>query len=240
MPSNILILANNISTTLGFVIVISVVAIVIFIAYYFSRKQRVLRALSKFKYRKITQFQTNELTKVIGKTLHVHEPFVAPFSKRKCVAFHFVIQQKRSNGKSSYWKTLVEQSDIQDFFVEDQGEVVMIKPTKVPKNYINYMVTDRSVSSGVFNAPSPKFLELLKHYGVNSKNLLGFNKNLRYTESIIEVGETVTVGGIAKWKKLSEPLSGYSYSQIATLESSDEQKIVITDHPSAQFSQRKL
>ena len=170
----------------------------------------------------------------------MHEPFVAPFSKRKCVAFHFTIQQKKSNGKSSYWKTLVEQSNIQDFFIEDQGEVVMVKPKKAPSNYISYMVTDRSISSGVFNAPTPEFLRLLKQYGIESTNLLGFNKSLRYSESIIEVGETITAGGIAKWKKLSEPLAGYSYSQIATLESSDSQKIVITDHPSAQFSQRKL
>ena len=52
MHLTLFIKAININATLGIVIVISLVAIAIFIAYYFSKKQRVLRALSKFKYRK--------------------------------------------------------------------------------------------------------------------------------------------------------------------------------------------
>ena len=225
---------------LGITIVVLVVAIIIFLVHYFSQKQKVLRALSKFTFRRITQFQSNQLTKVVGKALHVHEPFIAPFSKRKCVAYEFVIEQKKSNGKSSYWDTLIKQSDIQDFFVEAGGEVVMIKPTKAPKNYRSYMVIDKSVASGTFNDPTPEFEALLRHYGVNSTNYFGFNKSLRYSERIIEVGETITVGGIAKWKKLSEPMEGYSYSQIATLESSEEQKIIITDDPAAQAIKRKV
>lgn len=225
---------------IGFIIVIAVIAIIIFLIYYFSQKQKVLRALSKFKFRKITHFQSNELTKVVGKALHVHEPFIAPFSKRKCVAFHFRIEQKKSTGKSSYWDTLVEESNIQDFFVEAGGEVVMIKPTKHPKNYMSYMVEDRSVSSGTFNDPTPEFEKLLKQYGIDSTTYFGFNKRLRYTERIIEVGEKITVGGIAKWKRLSEPMEGYSYSQIATLESNENHKIIITDDPAAQELKRKV
>ena len=81
---------------------------------------------------------------------------------------------------------------------------------------MSFMVIDKSVSSGSFNDPTPEFERVLNYYGIDSTTLFGFNKSLRYSERIIEIGETITVGGIAKWKRLSEPLEGYSYSQIAT------------------------
>ncbi|MFS4482420.1 GIDE domain-containing protein [Hyunsoonleella sp. 2307UL5-6] len=210
---------------------IIVIAITIAItAYYFGKKQRILRGLSKLKTKDILQFRTNEPTKVTGKVLHVHEPFVAPFSKRKCVAFQFKIQQKKRTGKNSYWKTLLDENNIQDFFVKDKKEeVVMIKPTTTPLNFVMYLEEDKRVTSGFLNAPTPEFENVLSAYKIESENLLGFNKTLRYTERILEVGETVTVGGIAKWKALDKTIDGYSYSKIATLESNEHQKIIITD-----------
>ncbi len=208
------------------------------VSYYLNTKQKVLRRLSKLTFKPILQFRTKEPTKVTGKVLHVHEPFVAPFSKRKCVAFEFRIQQKKSSGKHSYWKTLVEKEDIQDFFVEKNGEVVMVKPTKVPQNYMIYLVEDKKVSSGFFNAPTPEFKLLLNQYDIDNQNFFGFNKTLRYTERILEVGETVTVGGIAKWKALDGQIEGYNYSKIAALESSNEQKLIITDLPKAREPRR--
>lgn len=59
----------------------------------------------------------------------------------------------------------------------------------------------------------------------------GFNKTLRYTEGIIEVGEEITVAGFVEWETLKEPIEGYSYSKIATLKGSEKQKVIITDLP---------
>ena len=136
-------------------------------------------------------------------------------------------------GKSSHWKTLVEQENIQDFFVEEKGNVVMIKPTKVPKNYFNYLDEDKSIASGFLNDPTPEFKKVLEYYNIESETYFGFNKTLRYSERILEVGETVTVAGIAKWKSVQEPIEGYNYSKIAALESNETQKLIITDLPEA-------
>ena len=73
----------------------------------------------------------------------------------------------------------------------------------------------------------------MKHYRIDHTSLFGFNKRLRYQEGVIEIGEEITVAGIAKWKALSEPIPEYPYSKIATLESVDKQKIIITDLPEA-------
>lgn len=215
------------------IIIIIAIIVIGFCVYYFGKKQRILRKLSKLKRKDILQFRTNEPSKVSGKVLHVHEPFVAPFSKRKCVAFEFKIQQQKHSGKNSYWKTLIDEKNIQDFFIEQRGEVALIKPQTEPLNFDIYMVEDKRVSSGFLKNPTPEFENLLSAYGIESANLLGFNKTLRYTERILEVGETITVGGIANWKAVDVTVEGYNYSKIATLESSEHQNIIITDLPEA-------
>ncbi|MCL6296252.1 hypothetical protein [Jejuia spongiicola] len=221
-----------------FLIIIAIV-IIGFLVYYFNRKQIIIRKLKKFKPKRITQFRTNELTKISGKVLEVEAPFIAPFSKRKCVAYSIKIKQKVQSGKSSHWKTLVKKENIQDFFIEKNGELVMVKPSYETSNFYSYMVEDSSVSSGTFNDPTPEFQKVLDSFGIESETWLGFNKTLRYSERIIELGEIITVGGIAKWKSLNEPINGYSYSKIAALESNNEQKIIITDLPKARLIENR-
>ncbi|MFY0712343.1 hypothetical protein J1D01_01590 [Seonamhaeicola sp. NFXS20] len=234
-----MILAANFQDIMFPVLMVLAIIIFGFLSYYLGRKQTILRKFSKFNLRSINQFKNNELTKITGKVLHVHEPFVAPFTKRKCVIYYIKIEQKKSSGKNSYWKTLVEEEKVQDFFIKVEGEVVMVKPVKEPKNYYNYLVEDKSVSSGFLNNPTPEFKKILNRYNIESETILGFNKTLRYSERILEVGETVTIGGVAKWKSIKEPIKGYSYSKIAALESSVTQKLIITDLPEAKTQKRK-
>ena len=73
----------------------------------------------------------------------------------------------------------------------------------------------------------------LKTYNIDSEDFFGFNKTLRYEEGIIEVGEKITVAGIAKWKTLNEPIPEYGYSKIVELISDEKEKLIITDHPKA-------
>lgn len=160
------------------VLVVLALGVIIFIVTYFSKKNIILRKLSKFKHKRISQFRANELTKVTGKVLQVKEPFVAPFSNRKCVAYIFEIKQRVSTGKSSHWKTLVKKEAIQGFFVEQNADLVMLKPSRETNNYYSYMVEDKKTASGSFNDPTPKFKKVLDKFGVESENWLGFNKTL--------------------------------------------------------------
>ena len=219
-------------------VMIVVIIIIIIISYYFSTKQKVIRTLSKLPKKSIGRLRTNEFTKFSGKALHVTEPLITPYSKRKCVFYVIKIQQKKKSGKNSYWKTLVNETKVQNFFLETNGEYVMVKPEQDPKNYICHLVVDKKTKSGTFNDPTPEFEALLNHYNINSEGFFGLNKKLRYSEAIIEVGEQVTVAGIAKWKSLNVPIEGYSYSKIAALESTDKQKLIITDLPNIKSKDR--
>ncbi|RNC88317.1 MAG: hypothetical protein ED556_03795 [Winogradskyella sp.] len=210
---------------------IGATAIIIFLSHYFSNKQIIKRSLSKIPFRNVTNLRQNELSKLHGKALHVKAPLIAPYSKRECIFYQIKIQKRVSNGKSTRWKTLVEEERMQEFFIENNGDMVIVKPTKHPKNYKCFLVKDQKQNSGTFNDASPKFEALLRSYNIDSTNWLGFNKTLRYEEGIIEIGEAITVSGIAKWKSLSEPIPEYPYSKIAELESGVNQKLLITDLP---------
>ena len=209
--------------------VISIAVIVGLLIYYFNTKQRIIRTLSKLPIKQIGSLKNNEFTRFSGKALHVKEPLIAPFSKRKCIFYVMKIEKKKSNGKNSYWDTLIKEEKIQEFYLEKNGDFAIVRPSQNPKNYISHLVVDKKANSGTFNDPTPEFTALLKQYNIDSEGFFGFNKSLRYSEAIIEVGEQITVAGIAKWKSLKEPIEGYSYSKITELESSDKQKLIITD-----------
>lgn len=225
----ILLAANEIMIIIPIIIV--VIGLIVFLGYYFSAKQIVLRKLSKIPLKPATGLKTSELTKVSGKALHVKSPLIAPLSGRECVFYAIKIEKRVSTGKSSHWKTVIKEEKTQEFFINSNGDFVIVRPTQSPKNYISYLVKDKKTSSGTFNDPTPEFESLLRRYNIDPLNFLGFNKPLRYKEGIIEIGEQITVSGIAKWKTLSELIPDYYYSKIAELVSEGKEKLIITDLP---------
>jgi len=225
----ILITSNELMIIIPIIVV--VFGLIAFLGYYFSAKQMVLRKLSKIPLKPATGLKTSELTKVTGKALHVKEPLIAPLSGRECVFYTIKIEKRVSNGKSSHWKTVIKEEKTQEFFINNNGDFVIVRPTQSPKNYISYLVKDKKTFSGTFNNPTPEFESLLRQYNIDPLNFLGFNKSLRYKEGVIEIGEQITVSGIAKWKTLNQPIPGYHYSKIAELVNQGKEKLIITDLP---------
>jgi len=212
---------------------ICIVALIGFLIYYYSPKTIILRRLKKLPHQRIGSLRTNTYSKIDGKALNIEKPLIAPLSKRKCVFYKIHIEKKVSTGKNSHWKTIINEEQIQDFFIEKNSERIIVLPTKVPKNYSDYLVTDKNASSGTFNDPTPEFKSLLNFYNIETENLFGFNKKLRYSEAIVEVGERITVAGYIKWMELENPIADYSYSSIASMTANGKDKILITDTPDA-------
>jgi len=214
-------------------VVVIIVASIAFLIYYYSPKRIILRRLKKLPLLRIGSLRTNTYSKIEGKALNIEEPLIAPLSKRKCVFYKIDIEKKVSSGKSSHWKTIVEEERIQEFFIEQNSERVIVLTERKPKNYYDYLVTDKETSSGTFSNPTPEFKALLESYNIDTQGFLGFNKQLRYSESIVEVGERITVAGYIKWMDLENKIADYSYSKIASISAKGKDKILITDSPSA-------
>ena len=221
------------STTIIVLLATFAIAVIILLIYYYSPKTTILRHLKKVPFSRIGSLQNNRFAKIEGNALNIGEPLIAPLSKRKCVFYKIKIDKKVSTGKSSHWKTIVDEKVIQDFFVEQTGERLIIFPSQDPKNYYDYLDTDKNASSGTFKDPTPEFKALLKAYNIKTESVFGFNKQLRYTEAIVEVGERITVAGHVKWIKLENPVKDYNYSSIASITAKADDKILITDTPEA-------
>ena len=213
--------------------------IIVLISIYFSKKQKIIRILSKLPKQHIGSLRTNNFSKISGKVVAIADPLIAPYSKRKCVLYFIKIEQRIKTGKQKKWKIIHTEEVVQDFLVETRGDCVLVQPNQYPKNYLSYLVVDSKISSGTFNEPNTKFDNLLKQYNINSANFFGFNKQLRYYEGVMEIDESVTVAGTVKRTTLKTPIKGYNYSKIVSLVSTEKQKIIITDLPNIK-STRKM
>lgn len=232
MLTAILLLKIEKSYVIAFAILF--IAIVLFLIYWFNEATSILRRLKKLPHNRIGSLRTNTYSKIEGKALNINEPFLAPLSKRKCVFYKIEIAKRVKRGKNSYWKTLVDEEHIQDFFIEQHGERVLVLPKKKPRNYRSYLVTDENAKSGTFNDPTPEFKRLLDSYNIDAQGLFGFNNQIRYTEAIVEVGERITVAGNIKWMELEEPITDYGYTTIASITNgTGKDKLIITDSPKA-------
>lgn len=228
---------NVINTKYFFpILLFSVFAIIGIISYFFSTEKRILRALGKAPLKPINRIRENEYAKIIGKAKYVHKPLIAPLSGRQCVYYHIIIEKKVKNG----WSKYVEDKKIQDFFIESGSELAFINTTQSNKFSQVYLIKDHSLESGFLNDATAKLENYLESLGKRSSGLLGFNKTLRYREGVIELDEKIAIKGIGKWKGLSEPIEGYSYSKILHIYGSKEQEFLLTDLPEATNKRQKI
>ncbi len=224
-------MTNNFYILISIPILIVIGILLYYCYYYINPKQIIIRTLSNLEEKSATSFKTNELLKVVGKAMNIASPLEAPFSKRKCVFYTIQIDQKKGVRGNSYWKTIYKEEKIQEFYVKNKEEYILIKTIQNPRNYLSYVVTAIETYADAFKDPTPEFLKLLNDYHIETKDFLGINKHLRYKEGIIAIDEKIIVAGMPKWKPLIQPIAEYPFSKIVTLESNSNQKLIFTDLP---------
>jgi E3 Ubiquitin ligase len=150
------------------------------------------------------------LAKMRGKIVALDEEdlLTSPMTKTVCVYFRFLVQEERTrtvtsyqNGRSvtrteRYWHTIVDDIQAVPSAVQDKtGEAL------VELRDAELTLEAMQANSGTFNSvPASLERTLQKRYGVSGKGLI-FNKNMRYTESVIEPGAKVFVVGDCKVRK---------------------------------------
>lgn len=197
---------------------------------FFNSKNVMVREFKKTRKKSINSIKENEYAKIIGTARHVNQPLVAPLSGRQCVYYHVVVEVK---GDKS-WRRIINDVKFQDFFIESNTEMAIIKSAFLKKETSKfYLVKDYKENSGFRNDAPEKLEAYLELHNKKSTGLLGINKTIRYTEGIIELNEKIGVKGVAKWRTLKEPIEGYSYSRILTVEGTKKEKLLVTDEPKA-------
>lgn len=196
--------------------------------YYTSKRQRIMNTVKKYAPQSVNSAQNNSIIRLEGHAKFVDTPFKAPFSGRECIYYEARVEEKVKNG----WRSVAHEIRRQDFFLKVNSDMALIKDDDPIYNIKLLLVEDHQERSGFGNDAKVHLEHFLERHGTSSTTFFDLmNRTLRYSEGVIELDELITVLGTARWKSLSEPIEGFPYSKILTLESSKEQKLIVTDDP---------
>jgi hypothetical protein len=213
-----------------YIFILIVIAAIALLAWYFSKNNRIKRQLRAARAWQIAELPEDTLGKVTGQARVLGGTLVGPLTGRPCVFYIATVQQRRSNGRSTYWRTIITESAGVPFMLEDGTGRALVDPTgaEVALDF------DGNSSSGTFHDADPRQEAFLAKHGTKSAGWL-FNKGLRYREAMIEVGETVAVmgSGVREPDPDAPPEEAYRGAPRTRLRltSSPKYPLVISDAP---------
>lgn len=159
--------------------------------------------------------------KTSGQAVALEELLDSPMKKTKCIFYHFKVEELRSRtetnttnrGRGSstrshtttYWETVVTDRQAIRCAVKDETGSARLDLLGA-ETILN---TSAHSTSGTFNnCPEELKRTLSRRYGLETKGLL-FNKNLKYTETLIEEGdELFVIGDVLKSEDEAEFVRG--------------------------------
>jgi len=193
----------------------------------FNKEARLKRKLKKAPLIEISDFREGQIAKIVGEVEFIDSHLFSPLSMRKCTYYYVHIEQKVSSGKSTRWKTIVEEEVSCKFLIKQGKYVAYINDNNIK----SHIVQDRYFSSRIFNEPTPTIKKYLRSKGVSNENFLGMNKTLRYKEGILEHGERVAVLGKGEWKTASSLDLPEIYNRVLEVTSESDHAIYLSDDP---------
>lgn len=206
---------------------IAIIFTVAVISFFFSKEAIIKRKLKKGELKRISDFKDGDIAKIEGKIEIVGKPIKAPLSQRECAHYYIKVEQRVSTGKSTRWKTIIEEEKSSQFVIRDVNGIALINDKKLE----SYIVQDREYESGFGNDATKSLEKYLSSHGIESENIFGFNKTIRYKEGILEQGENVAVFGRGVWRKSSDFNLSIQNSKILVFENYDDSKIYLSDDP---------
>jgi hypothetical protein len=228
-PAAALLYRSHSNDMVGIYVAIFVVFIVIaIVAWYFSKANRLKRALRDAKAMPIGQLPENTPGKVVGQAHPVGQTLVGPLTGRPCLYYIAIVEQHVSTGRSSYWKQIIKEEMGVAFQVVDSSGRAIVDPRGAEV----VLTFDGTSKSGTFSDADPVQEAFLQRHGQSSKGWV-FNKGLRYKEAMIEINETVAIlgSGIREPDPMMAPAQDYRSGPptLLRLTSSPKFPLVISD-----------
>ncbi len=209
-----------------------VIGTLIYFNAYLSTKRRILRALQKHPFSRIGLLEEGAYAKVKGTVDAITTPLQSPIGQQSCVYYEIIIEQKRSNGKTSHWDTIIREQEFAPFMITANGEKVIVDPAISNDQKRVFLTKHISYTSGTWKK-APDFLEayLAKH-AQKSTTFFGINKTLRYREGSLQIGEQIAVMGLVTHKE-GTLLTDRYHKHSVYISGDDKHMLHITDDPKA-------
>ena len=205
------------------IILITVILIIIF-----NDDARIIRKLKNARLKTISSFNEGDEAKIIGTIKKTDTPLISPLSKRECIGYHVLVEQKRQNDDTSSWETIIDKKVIEDFIISDNEMDAIVRTNKLK----SVIVKDNKQKSGFLNDASPQLEQFLNMHGIKSENIFGFNKTMRYKEGILEPGELISVFGKGTWKMSRDLNLRTSSEKLLEISHLQDGFVYLSDHPS--------
>lgn len=127
------------------------------------------------------------LSEVKGIVHPFTDKLVAPFSRKECVLYKYMVEEYREGGRSSHWATVKEELKSIPFYLADETGKVLVDPRGA------VLDVDPSYRA---TSPFPYDVEnYLRSVGVSTTTLFLFPKKLRITEYCIPLNSELYVLG---------------------------------------------
>lgn len=211
------------------IILVAVIVGALIYSYFFSKTAIIKRRLKKARLVNVANFKEGQRAKLIGRAESVNgDMLIAPLSGRECCYYHVTIEQEVSSGKSTSWKTVIEEEQWVEYIINDNGYYAYLNADDIK----SHIVRDREYRSGFLNDATPHLEAFLRKHGHDSEGWLGFNKTLRYNEAIIEPGETLAVLGRGNWTSAEALGLPEKYGKVLSVTYDDKKAIYMSDESS--------
>lgn len=211
--------------------IILVIVVILIVSWYFSHGARIKRQLKSARPWALAELPEDTHGRVIGQAHPLQEQLQGPLTGRPCVYYIAQVEEQRSTGRSTYWRTIASETRGVPFVLVDGTGRAIVDPNgaQVALDF------DGNSKSGTFNSADPVQEAFLARHGQKSQGWV-FNKTLRYREAMIEVGETIAVlgSGVREPDPYAPPEAAYRGAPPTRLRltSSARFPLVISDDPS--------
>jgi hypothetical protein len=199
----------------------------------FTRERRIKRLLRRFKPTPIRDAEDGRVVKIVGELVYTGRSIPSPLTLRQCAYYSIVVEEFRSRGRSGRWHEMLREEKGIDFYLRDATGMALVRIASDGK-YFPALVQDRKARTSPIIRNDPNLERFLGERGHSIEGTI-FRKNLRAYEGILEAGERVAVGGIARW--VPDPdAAGGSYRETPkrlVLEASESLGLFLSDDKSA-------
>lgn len=169
--------------------IFAVISIILALYFYF-KYNKIVVLIQDTKTSKITTLKQG-FAEITGKIEKKDGLLTSPMSRKPCVYYRFKVEEKRSSGKNSHWKRIIDDEKYVRFFISDNSGKAIVDCYKAKFNFD----TDVKGNSGTFKDATPEMVEALNKYGYSDEGMFGFNKTLRYKEIFLEEGDNAYLLG---------------------------------------------
>lgn len=198
----------------------------------FTRERRIKRLLKRMRPTPVRDARDGKALKIVGELIYAGGSLSSPLSQRRCAYYSIVVEEYRGRGtRGGHWREILREERGVEFYVRDQSGVALVRVGGDGKE-LPALVRDKKARTSPILSNDPDLERFLNERGKSIEGAF-FRKNLRAYEGVLEAGERVAVGGLARWMPDPDAVGG-NYRETPTrlvLEASQSLPLFLSDDP---------